>query len=83
MNLGWAPDYSRDKFEQGLQETIEWYKTNTQWVENIWQKKRDEMNKFQHREIERQEKLRRKLGLRTDVPLTLGVAKAGIDPLNQ
>jgi dTDP-glucose 4,6-dehydratase len=47
MNLGWAPDYPREKFEQGLRETIEWYKNNTQWVENLWQKKRDEMNKFQ------------------------------------
>ncbi len=46
-SLGWRPDYPREKFEQGLKETIEWYKTNTQWVENIWQKKHDEMNKFQ------------------------------------
>jgi dTDP-glucose 4,6-dehydratase len=45
--LGWKPDYPKEKFEQGLKETIEWYKENTQWVENIWQKKRDEMNKFQ------------------------------------
>lgn len=45
--LGWTPDYSRDKFEQGLKETIEWYKANTKWVEDLWSKKRDEMNKFQ------------------------------------
>lgn len=47
INLGWKPEYPKEKFELGLQETVEWYKTNTQWVENIWQKKRDEMNKFQ------------------------------------
>ena len=47
MSLGWAPEYTHDKFEQGLTETIEWYKQNTKWVEDIWQKKRDEMNKFQ------------------------------------
>ena len=47
MSLGWEPDYSREKFEQGLKETIDWYKQNTKWVEDIWNKKRDEMNKFQ------------------------------------
>ena len=46
-NLGWKPEYSHDKFEEGLRETIEWYKSNTEWVENIWNKKKDEMNKFQ------------------------------------
>src|SRR3989339_1276380 len=47
MALGWQPIYTRDKFEQGLKETIEWYKNNTEWVENLWQKKKDEMHKFQ------------------------------------
>lgn len=47
MNLGWKPEYDHNKFEQGLRETIEWYKSNTEWVENIWNKKKDEMNKFQ------------------------------------
>jgi dTDP-glucose 4,6-dehydratase len=47
MSLGWLPDYSREKFAQGLRETIEWYKHNTEWVEKIWSKKKDEMNKFQ------------------------------------
>jgi len=41
---------------------------------------RFEINKFQHLEIERQESLRIKLGLRTDVPLDLGLARAGVDP---
>lgn len=45
--LGWVPDYPRERFEEGLRETVEWYKTNTEWVENIWNKKRDELNKFQ------------------------------------
>ena len=30
--LGWKPVYS---FEQGMQETIEWYLVNTEWIENI------------------------------------------------
>jgi hypothetical protein len=39
-----------------------------------------ESNKFQHREIERQESLRRTIGMRTDRPLTHGLAEEGIDP---
>jgi dTDP-glucose 4,6-dehydratase len=49
MSLGWKPDYDREKFEQGLKETVDWYKQNTKWVEDIWNKKRDEMNKFQEK----------------------------------
>lgn len=45
--LGWAPEYTCEEFERGLTETINWYKNNTEWVENIWDKKRGEMNKFQ------------------------------------
>lgn len=30
--LGWEPSYT---FEQGIEETIEWYLNNTQWIENI------------------------------------------------
>lgn len=47
LALGWRPVYTQEKFEQGLTETIEWYKKNTAWVENLWQKKKDEMNQFQ------------------------------------
>ncbi len=47
MKLGWKPEYPREKFEQGLSETIEWYKHNTDWVEHIWDKKKGEMNTFQ------------------------------------
>lgn len=45
--LGWKPDYTRQRFEGGLRETIKWYKENTKWVENIWNKKKTEMNSFQ------------------------------------
>jgi hypothetical protein len=37
------------------------------------------INKFQHRQIEIQEQLRSQLGLRNDLPLTLGLANAGAD----
>ncbi len=30
--LGWEPTYT---FEQGMKETIEWYLSNTEWIENI------------------------------------------------
>ena len=30
--LGWQPEYT---FEQGIQETIEWYLQNIEWVENV------------------------------------------------
>jgi hypothetical protein len=39
-----------------------------------------ELNKFQHRQIEIQESLRRQMGMRTDLPLKLGVAAGDADP---
>ena len=39
-----------------------------------------EVNKFLHREIERQEQLRSLVGMRTDLPLTQGLADAGASP---
>ena len=33
--LGWTPIYTKEKFEQGLNETVQWYKDNTAWVEKI------------------------------------------------
>lgn len=45
--LGWRPVYTREKFEQGLRETIAWYQANTAWVEKLWRRKRKEMNIFQ------------------------------------
>lgn len=50
-SLGWVPEYTEEEFKRGLTETIEWYKSNTDWVETL-QKKKDEMNKFQE-ELER------------------------------
>lgn len=44
-SLGWSPDYPREKFGQGLKETVEWYLNNIKWVEKLREKK-DEMNKF-------------------------------------
>lgn len=45
--LGWRPEYTRDQFRRGMQETINWYRSHTGWVESLWDKKRTEMNKFQ------------------------------------
>ena len=39
-----------------------------------------DLNKFQHREMERQEQLREAVGLPTDVPLTHGLADVGTSP---
>ena len=36
--LGWRPEYTRSKFEQGLRETIQWFQQNTEWVENLVEK---------------------------------------------
>lgn len=54
----------------------------SQLLENtsIWARDRFEINKFHHREIERQESLRRTLGLRTDLPLHSGLAKSHSSP---
>ncbi|RMD59859.1 dTDP-glucose 4,6-dehydratase [Candidatus Parcubacteria bacterium] len=43
--LGWSPLYPREKFEQGLKETVEWYLNNKAWVEDLWRKK-SEMNQW-------------------------------------
>lgn len=39
-----------------------------------------ELNKFQHQQIEFQEDLRKRLGMRVDAPLTLGVARPNTSP---
>lgn len=44
--LGWTPDYPREKFEEGLHETVHWYLQNTEWVENL-NKRKEEMNSWQ------------------------------------
>ncbi len=46
-SLGWKPEYTAEKFEQGLRETIEWYQNNTAWVNHLLEKKKNEMNSFQ------------------------------------
>lgn len=43
LSLGWQPKYTRDKFEQGLRETVEWYLANKEWVEKL-QKRKKELN---------------------------------------
>ena len=46
-----------------------------------WREPRElfELNKFQHRQAEHQERLRKSLGMRTDLPLKLGLATPGVD----
>ena len=41
--LGWQAEYGPEKFEEGLRETVEWYKNNAEWVERLW-KRKDELN---------------------------------------
>ncbi len=43
LSLGWQPKYTRDKFEQGLRETVEWYLSNKEWVEKL-NKRKEELN---------------------------------------
>ena len=43
LALGWKPDYTRDKFEQGLRETVQWYLANKDWVAAL-QKRQQELN---------------------------------------
>lgn len=35
LALGWQPNYTREKFEDGLKETVEWYLNNKEWVEKL------------------------------------------------
>lgn len=35
MSLGWKPEYTRDQFERGLKETVQWYLDNSEWVDKI------------------------------------------------
>jgi len=41
IKLGWNPIYTREKFEVGMSETVNWYLTHTKWVENLWGKHQD------------------------------------------
>lgn len=44
LNLGWKPVYGKDKFEQGLKETVEWYINNKEWVDEVLKNKANELN---------------------------------------
>ena len=35
LKLGWQIEYTKEKFQQGLTETIAWYKNNEIWVKNL------------------------------------------------
>jgi len=35
QKLGWTPEYNREQFEMGLSETINWYLTHTDWVDDL------------------------------------------------
>lgn len=37
--LGWTPEINRDNFDDGLKETIDWYKNNEGWWRPLLQKK--------------------------------------------
>lgn len=37
-DLGWVPEYSKDQFERGLRETVEWYLNNRAWVDKVREK---------------------------------------------
>ena len=50
--LGWEPEYTPEEWRRGMEETIQWYKDNTDWVELLWAKKATEMNDFQ-KELDR------------------------------
>lgn len=53
--LGWTPEYTREHFEKGLRETIEWYLNNRAWVDDLW-RKQNEMNNWMDSFVERSEK---------------------------
>ncbi|MCL2355357.1 MAG: dTDP-glucose 4,6-dehydratase [Oscillospiraceae bacterium] len=40
--LGWKPSYT---FEQGIEETVDWYLSNTEWIENVLSKEYEINNK--------------------------------------
>lgn len=50
--LGWQPVYTRDKFEPGLRETVEWYLSHKDWVEKL-QKRKEELNPHLNAELTR------------------------------
>lgn len=43
-SLGWEPEYTRDQFEVGMSETINWYLTHKDWVDNLHKKHKEAYN---------------------------------------
>ncbi|MFC1653729.1 dTDP-glucose 4,6-dehydratase [Patescibacteria group bacterium] len=41
VSLGWKPEYTENKFEQGLKETVEWYQNNADWVKKLRERAKD------------------------------------------
>jgi len=39
--FGWHPDFTAARFEEGLRLTIDWYLTNTRWVEKLRQRQHE------------------------------------------
>ncbi|MBU2566361.1 dTDP-glucose 4,6-dehydratase [Patescibacteria group bacterium] len=37
--LGWRPVYTREKFAEGMKQTIEWYLSNPEWVQKLRDRK--------------------------------------------
>jgi dTDP-glucose 4,6-dehydratase len=35
LKLGWKPEYPRERFEEGLKETVDWYLKNEVWVSKL------------------------------------------------
>lgn len=46
-SLGWEPEYHFDRFGEGLKETVDWYQENTDWVRELVNRKKDDMNAWQ------------------------------------
>ncbi len=55
-SLGWEPIYTRDQFDIGMSETINWYLTNTEWVHNLWGKHDDAYKINNAPELEKKQK---------------------------
>lgn len=45
LKLGWKPVYTKENFEKGLKETVDWYIKNKEWVQDILDRKSNELNK--------------------------------------
>lgn len=41
LALGWEPEYTREEFARGMQETVQWYLDNKDWVSKVREKAKD------------------------------------------